>query len=160
MSADNAAQEELVHITLHEPFEEQIDEVWLRDLALHLLSELDDPGVLEIVVTDDQTIAQLNELYHGEQGPTDVLSFSAREETEDAFVWPPEMQIPLGEIVVCLPQAERQKRENDRTTQEEVAFLLVHGVLHLLGHDHIVQAERSAMQAQEEDLMERIITSA
>ena len=142
MPADNAAQGQLVHITLHEPFEEQIDEEWLRDLVLHLLRELDDPGVLEIVVTDDQTIAQLNELYHGDQGPTDVLSFSAREDTEESFVWPPEMQRPLGEIVVCLPLAERQKQENDRTTQEEVAFLLVHGVLHLLGHDHIVQAER------------------
>ena len=160
MPVDNAAQEELVYITLHEPFEEQIDEVWLRELALHLLRELNDPGVLEIVVTDDQTIAQLNELYHGEQGTTDVLSFSARENIEDSFVWPPEMQIPLGEIVVSLPQAERQKRENDRTTEEEVAFLLVHGVLHLLGHDHIVQAERSTMQNQEQDLMERIMTSA
>lgn len=160
MSPENRDQEERIQITLHEPFEDQIDEVWLRDVALHLLGALDNPGVLEIVVTDDETIAQLNELYHGEHGPTDVLSFSAREETDETFVWPSEMQIPLGEIVICLPQAERQKRENDRTTEEEVAFLLVHGVLHLLGHDHIVQAERSAMQVQEKNLMERIITSA
>ena len=73
MSPENRDQEERIQITLHEPFEDQIDEVWLRDVALHLLGALDNPGVLEIVVTDDETIAQLNELYHGEHGPTDVL---------------------------------------------------------------------------------------
>lgn len=150
-----------VSITIDEPFHEQIDELWLRSIAEQLLELVNANGELEIVVTDDDTIAELNETYHEGEGPTDVLSFNARgdedEDGEDDFVWPPDVEVPLGEIILCYPVAQRQAPESGRTVEQELAFLLTHGVLHLLGHDHMEDDERATMQGQETTLLAEIL---
>ncbi|HEY7269560.1 MAG TPA: rRNA maturation RNase YbeY, partial [Dehalococcoidia bacterium] len=90
---------------------------------------------LEVVLADEATVRDLNRLYRGRDEPTDVLSFAASE-VEVAFVDSPEEAPVLGEVVVCLPVAEKQSRDAGQPVAGEIAHLLVHGTLHILGYDH------------------------
>jgi probable rRNA maturation factor len=108
------------------------------------------PGELGVVVTDDETIRELNREYAGDDTPTDVLAFSLREGEEFAS---PDGVLRLGEVIISYPTAQRQAAEVDRPVEEEIDHLLVHGVLHLLGYDHAEPAEEERMRARERDLL-------
>lgn len=102
---------------------------------------------LSIALVDDEGIALLNEAWRGKSGPTDVLSFSLMEgehaERRGAL---------LGDVIVSLETAERQARRARRTLDDEVARLVIHGTLHLLGHDHEREGEAKRMRAEERRL--------
>jgi len=90
------------------------------------------------VLTDDEEVRSLNRTYRGKDEPTDVLSFSLRqvaagETTVDLSSLGEELA--LGEVYISIPTAMRQAQAGGRTLEEEVAFLAVHGVLHLLGYE-------------------------
>lgn len=92
--------------------------------------------------TDDEEIRSLNRTYRGKDEPTDVLSFSLREaSTQETLVdlSSLEEELPLGEVYISIPTALRQAQAGGRTLEEEVAFLAVHGVLHLLGYEDETQ---------------------
>ena len=85
------------------------------------------------------TSRELNRLYRGKDEPTDVLSFAALDEAPMApgpFIEAPDATPSLGEIVICIPVDEEQAAAAGREVEGELAHLLVHGLLHLLGHDH------------------------
>src|SRR4051812_8794537 len=88
---------------------------------------------VEIAVADADTVRELNRLYRGQDEPTDVLSFAAHE--GEAFIGSPGEAPSLGEIVICLPIAEDQARAAGRPVVAEIAHLVVHGLLHVLGYD-------------------------
>ncbi len=111
------------------------------------------PAQLSIAIIDDETIRELNRRYRGVDAPTDVLSFDLKD--EDAFVAPPKGARQLGEIVISYPTAARQAGEAGHAIDDELAHLLVHGVLHLLGYDHKSPKEARAMQKREETLLGR-----
>ena len=111
------------------------------------------PAQLSIAIIDDETVRELNRRYRGVDAPTDVLSFDL--EDGDAFVAPPEGARQLGEIVISYPTAARQADEAGHAIDEELAHLLVHGVLHLLGYDHGSPKEARAMHEREEALLGR-----
>ena len=96
-----------------------------------------------VVVTGDVAVRDLNRRYRGEDAPTDVLSFALREDAEE-FVLPPDASLRLGDVVVSLPAARRQAKEAGHSLERELALLLVHGLLHLLGYDHASDEQRSA----------------
>ncbi len=100
--------------------------------------EVSVPAVLSVVVTDDETVRELNRRYRHVDAPTDVLSFGM---AEDRFIVPPGSARQLGEIVISYPTARRQAEEAGRPVENELAHLLVHGLLHLLGYDHESIAE-------------------
>jgi len=79
---------------------------------------------LILVLVDKPEIQRLNKLYRKKDKPTDVLSFSGIEIDQ------------LGELVICLPVAKAQAKENDHALLDEVTYLILHGILHLLGYDH------------------------
>ena len=108
---------------------------------------------LSVVVTDDETVRKLNRRFLGVDAPTDVLSFGLA--AEDGFVTPPGSARQLGEIVISYPTAARQAEEADLPPNEELAHLLVHGILHLLGYDHESRADARRMRAREEALLGR-----
>jgi probable rRNA maturation factor len=87
-----------------------------------------------------------------EDSPTDVLSFAMREKgpagTPD-FVFPEGDALHLGEVIISLPQAEIQAKEHKHSVKKEVAVLLIHGILHLLGFDHDRPESREKMQDRE-----------
>ncbi|MBX5466795.1 MAG: rRNA maturation RNase YbeY [Firmicutes bacterium] len=98
-----------------------------------------------VVLTDDHEVRRLNREYRGIDAPTDVLSFSQRE-GEDGFDPGP----LLGDVVISMDRARAQAEEFGHSLAREVAFLAVHGALHLLGYDHATpQAEREMMAQAE-----------
>ena len=129
----------------------------LAGLARKVLAaeEVEEPNALSIVVTDDPTLRTLNRWYRGEDTPTDVLSFSLV--ANDGFLVPPEHLREIGEIVISYPTAARQARSAGHSTRDELAHLLVHGVLHLVGYDHEQPRETKAMRAREEALLGRAV---
>ena len=111
------------------------------------------PAELGVVITDDETVRELNRRYRGVDAPTDVLSFELG--ADDGFVTPPGSARQLGEIVISYPTAARQAEAAGHAVEEELAHLLVHGLLHLLGYDHESTREARAMRAREETLLGR-----
>lgn len=109
-------------------------------------------GELTLTFVDRDEIARLNEEHMGVDGPTDVLSFPL--DTSDAVV-PTGVPVLLGDVVVCPVVAAEQATEHAGTLDDELALLVVHGVLHVLGHDHATEGETQAMQARERELLER-----
>jgi probable rRNA maturation factor len=107
-------------------------------------------GELSIVVTDDDTVRELNRRYRNTDAPTDVLSFALA-----GGGFPEANPAPLGEIVISYETAARQAAEAGRAVEDELAHLLVHGVLHLLGYDHQSPADARRMRAREEALLDR-----
>ncbi len=91
------------------------------------------------MLTDDEHIRSLNRTYRGKDEATDVLSFSLRETSSDEtaidLAQLLDEEPPLGEVYISIPTARRQAEAGGRTLEEEVTFLAVHGVLHLLGYE-------------------------
>ena len=126
----------------------------LRDCGARILRALDlRDAELSIQLVDDAEMALLNESYRGKQGPTDVLSFSlvTGEHAEYGGGL-------LGDVVIDFEIAKRQAVELGHSVEEELMRLLVHGVLHLLGHDHEQEDEAERMQAEETRLWTRLQT--
>ncbi len=147
--------EHVILVSIVEPFTASLSEERLAAIARRVL-EAESAGAAElsVTVTDDETVRSLNREYAGEDAVTDVLSFSQREGEE--FALPPGGVPPLGEVVIAYPQAFRQASERGRPTDAEVARLLIHGILHLLGYDHAEPQEGHRMRAREEELADSI----
>lgn len=99
------------------------------------------PADLTILLTDDEQIQQFNRDYRGVDSPTDVLSFPAGEPLLELV----DLDPYLGDIAVSVPFAERQAAQAGHDLLAELQLLVVHGVLHLLGHDHADAEEKAAM---------------
>ena len=128
-----------------EPGAPKIDLALLRRRALRALRAIERADAeLSIALVDDAAIAELNARYRDKPGPTDVLSFSQLE-GDDA----PGDGGLLGDVVISLDTARRQARERRRGIDGEVARLLVHGLLHLVGYDHEQDEEARVMEALE-----------
>lgn len=94
---------------------------------------------LSVLLTDDPGIQDLNREYRAKDQTTDVLSFPQDEEAENG-----QGQTLLGDVVVSMETAALQAKDHNLSLEEELILLLIHGILHLMGHDH----ERSAQEAQ------------
>jgi|LULR01.1.fsa_nt_gb probable rRNA maturation factor len=125
---------------------------WGR-LAADVLAEegLRDPRVeLTVHFVDERPIADLKaEHLDGDGGPTDVLAFPV----DDPGGVPAGEPVLLGDVLICPSVADRQAAGAQRPYEDEVALLLVHGILHLLGHDHAEPEETAAMQQRERELL-------
>ena len=102
---------------------------------------------MTIVLTDDAQLHELNREYLGVDAPTDVLSFPAAEED-------PETGTPyLGDILISIPRAKQQAEAAGHSVEDEVQLLVVHGTLHLLGHDHAEAEEKARMWKAQAEVM-------
>lgn len=141
-----------IEITIKPGAPPSLDANWLRHLAEHALARLASrPGAgLGILITDDTTIAHLHEAHMGITGPTDILTFSLAE--NDGFV-SVEAEPTLGDIVISHETAAVNAAEVGQPVEREIAFLVLHGILHLHGRDDQTPAERAAMLAEQERLL-------
>ncbi len=126
-------------------------------------------GVAEVslIFADEAAIADLHEQFLGQSGPTDVLSFPIDTDPEPSGRVPdaggsgpgeaPAPEIPqlVGDIVICPAVAARNAQLHEVSLEDEVALLVVHGVLHLRGWDHVVDEEAERMEARERELLTR-----
>ena len=108
---------------------------------------------VSLVLTDDAGIAALNREFRGVDAPTDVLSFPQLEAAGSVTAVPADAPLLLGDIVVSLQRVEAQAHEYGHARVRELGFLLVHGLLHLLGYDHETPDEAAAMQARQEAIL-------
>ena len=109
---------------------------------------------VSIILTDDKTIHELNKKYRGIDRATDVLSFAFRESDEPEIL-NAEFET-LGEIIISVERAKVQAEEFGHSFLREIIFLEVHGLLHLLGYDHIEDADRIEMEAEQKFIMEKL----
>lgn len=106
-------------------------------IAARTLGILGEKGELSVLFVGDERMAELNRNWRGRSGPTDVLAFAQREGPalgEEGL---------LGDVVICVPTAQRQAAERGHGIDREIEELLVHGILHLLGYDHEISADEA-----------------
>jgi probable rRNA maturation factor len=142
---------------------------WAR-LAEAVLGEegLTGDAELSVLFSDEGSIAELNSRFLGKEGPTDVLAFPIDEEPIESGrspdsggtgpgmpSEPEDMPVLLGDIVICPAVAYRNAPEHAGTYDDEVALLVVHGLLHLMGMDHQEDEEAEEMEAKERELLAR-----
>jgi probable rRNA maturation factor len=144
-------------------------ERWSRLATAVLLAE----GVrglaeLSVLYIGEEAIAELNQLYMGTAGPTDVLAFPIDAGEVEVIAGPGGMSrgpdrapvdvgdlpLLLGDVVICPPVAASQAEAHAGTLDDELALLLVHGVLHVLGYDHADAEEQAVMRRRERELLE------
>ncbi|MCL5256245.1 MAG: rRNA maturation RNase YbeY [Chloroflexi bacterium] len=115
------------------------------------------PVELTVVVTTDETIRDYNRRYLGRDRPTDVLAFGTEVSgTADVFVHGPAPVRYLGDIMVSYDRAVEQAPEYAHSVTEELHQLIIHGVLHLLGHDDATGAQQEEMRRMEGEVLRRL----
>ncbi len=132
------------------PRNDRFPVAFLRMVTRYAAQEGGCPGPAEIslTLTDDPSIHQLNRDYRGMDAPTDVLAFS-----QECSPGPTRV---LGDVIVSLETARRQAAHQGCTLRREVAWLISHGVLHLLGYDHRDNTELTTMRERERAVLERL----
>lgn len=125
--------------------------------AVAHLHGLDDMIEVDITIVDDEEIHTLNREYRNVDRPTDVLSFALDEGEEDEpeLIDGPEEHL-LGDIIISAETAQRQGEEFGHGLEREIVYLAVHGLLHLLGYDHMTDEDKKIMRAKEEEALREI----
>jgi probable rRNA maturation factor len=139
---------------------DQIDEAAVQSLVVHHLAALQIAADCELSISlvDEETMTDLHVRWMDEPGPTDVLSFPMDELTIPGQGEPAPFGV-LGDIIVCPSFVRVQAEEKGRTLDEEVQFLITHGILHLLGLDHSEPDDEEAMFSLQDDLLNDWIRS-
>jgi probable rRNA maturation factor len=149
-----------INILIDEGFEKYLTPDWLENLVQQVLvaEHADTRAEVGLVITGEDKIRELHRLYLDEDTVTDVLSFPMTEPALDqsAFINPPDALVHLGEVIVCYSQAVKQAEEHHHSAKKEVALLIVHGVLHLLGYDHDIPEREQIMRERESTILNTI----
>jgi len=109
-------------------------------------------GTLTVRLVDAREGRAYNEGYRGKAGPTNVLAFPG----PSAMALPAGEQPELGDIIICMPVVVREARDQGKRPRDHLAHLVVHGTLHLLGHDHERAADARVMEALETRVLARL----
>jgi probable rRNA maturation factor len=138
----------MIHIESETPFPQDVLERAANTTLEHQAHSLD--VELSIILTDDARLHELNLNYLGVDAPTDVLSFPASETDPDTGAR------YIGDILISIPRAQAQAEAAGHSLEAEVQLLVVHGVLHLLGHDHAEAEEKARMWKAQAEILERL----
>jgi probable rRNA maturation factor len=133
---------------------QRIAEITIRNLNIQNNIEMG------IVITDDAQIKELNRNYRNINNSTDVLSFHMNfnedKELSADFISPPDHIKHIGEVIISYETAVRQAKQNSITVKDELSFLLVHGILHLMNYDHMEEHDREIMEEKEKAIFDKI----
>ncbi|MFM9843640.1 MAG: rRNA maturation RNase YbeY [Dongiaceae bacterium] len=110
-------------------------------------------GELALTFGDDATLRTLNSRYRGKDKPTNVLSFGSPDDWNEAE---PGQPCPLGDVILARETVLREARRQGKMPADHATHLVIHGVLHLLGHDHEHRADAQRMEAIETDILARL----
>ena len=122
----------------------------IREWAGAVLSKYGNQAEVTIRIVDEIESKQLNEKWRKAQGATNVLSFPAGGTTATV--------VPglLGDVVICAPVVQREAHEQNKTFHAHLAHMVIHGVLHLLGFDHVKKQDATLMESIETSLLESL----
>jgi len=110
------------------------------------------PPLVEVVLADDDTVRALNAQWRGRDKPTNVLSFPA----DAAMPWVEDAPWPLGSVVLAGGVMRREAQARGVTLQDHLCWMVIHGILHLLGYDHQTEQEAARMEALERKALARL----
>jgi probable rRNA maturation factor len=142
----------MIFVDIDEEFAAFVDPQMLVEAAEAVLAheEISEQVELSIAVSNDETIRALNAQYRETDAPTDVLSFPSDE-------FDPDEQVQyLGDIIISYPRASAQAEAAQHPVMNEIRLLVVHGVLHILGYDHLEPEEKAEMWAIQADILAAI----
>ena len=135
-----------------EGFDDLVNEEEIREYVQKVLEkeyESEAPVYMSLLFTGNDEIQVINREYRDKDQPTDVISF-AYHETEDFDIGPYDT---LGDIVISLERVVEQAKEYNHSDKRELFYVLTHGILHLLGYDHIEEEDKKEMRAKEEEIL-------
>jgi len=152
-----------INVLIEEGFEEYLEVGWLQSVAEQALvtQDADSRVELGLVIANQERVQQLNRSYLGKDEPTDVLAFSmlpeplvtGKSEASSPFAQPPDGVLHLGEVIISYPQAVIQAEEHQHSIKKEIAILVIHGVLHLLGYEHDKPELERQMKTREKEIL-------
>jgi len=136
----------LARVTVVREVPFQFDDAWFTTVASSVLHSTGrtSPAGIAILLSDDETLRRLNRTYRGHDYATDVLSFSAGDPSASTFI---------GDVALSVPRVIDQADMYGHGLAREAGYLVVHGILHLLGHDHETDEDQRVMRAAEEDAL-------
>ncbi|MCM3396855.1 rRNA maturation RNase YbeY [Oceanobacillus profundus] len=109
---------------------------------------------MSVNFVDNKEIQALNRNYRGKDAPTDVISFAMQESVEGEIeIVGEDMPLALGDIVISVDKAKEQATEYEHSYERELAFLTLHGYLHLLGYDHMNKSDEAKMFKRQEEIL-------
>ena len=152
-----------INVLIDEGLEGCPEVSWLQSVAEQALvaQDADSRVELGLVITNQEKVQQLNRSYLGKDEPTDVLAFSmlpeplttGKPEASSPFAQPPDGMLHLGEVIISYPQAMIQAEEHRHSVKREIAILIIHGVLHLLGYEHDKPELERHMKTREKEIL-------
>ena len=142
----------MINLVSSDLYQDLIDEATLVRAAETVIQLAMIPGPVEVsvVIEDDEQLHELNQRFLGIDAPTDVLSFPADELDPDSGLR------YLGDVIISYPRAAEQAALAGEAIQDELQLLVVHGVLHLLGHDHGTSTEKEKMWLEQQRALDSI----
>ncbi|MGM0401745.1 MAG: rRNA maturation RNase YbeY [Chloroflexota bacterium] len=146
-----------VEVRIRPAFVDDVSARWLREMVEGVLRAEKQPEEAEVtlLVTGDEEIRDLNREYRDTDRATDVLAFGGS--AGEPFVTPEGFPLYLGDVVVSYPRAVAQAEAVGHAVKEELALLVVHGCLHLLGYDHAEEEGRREMWERQEQIKETVL---
>jgi probable rRNA maturation factor len=151
-----------INIVVEKSFGKLVKREWLRQVAEKVLiaENADSAAEVSLLITGQERVHELNRQYLRKDRPTDVLAFSMQTTSGTAerspFIAPPDGMKHLGEVIISYPQAVIQAAEHWHPVKKEMALLIIHGILHLLGYDHDVPEAERQMRAREAEILSLI----
>lgn len=130
----------------------------MKKLVLFVAKEENIPEVAElsISIVNNKKIQELNKLYRQKDQVTDVLSFALQDTIEEEVTIKDNMMpLLLGDIIISIDRAREQASEFNHSLKRELGFLVVHGLLHLLGFDHMNESDEKEMFGKQNELLAR-----
>ncbi len=127
-----------------------LEESPCRWLSLANVREIEERGIISVVLVSDERIRKLNKEWRGKDKATDVLSFPLDEEAP-----PADMPFEIGEVIISIDRAKAQAEDLGHSFERELAFLTAHGMLHLLGFDHETPEEEADMFGRQRIILEK-----
>ena len=148
-----------IGIHVEDEFRASVDGSWVKKIIRQVFRDegIPSPYEVSLVVTDSETVQRLNRDYRGIDETTDVLAFYMlpQKGADSFFALPPDGVTRLGEVLISYPQALAQAKEQGHSLERELALLVIHGILHLLGYDHEEPEAEHKMRERERELLER-----
>jgi len=148
-----------INILVDPRFQDKVSTGLMKKAAVVALETMENGRniEMELLITGDARIRELNRRWRGFDRPTDVLSFTMTGEDPLPFIAPEGGPVHLGEVVISFPRARRQAAQLGHSVEQELACLVIHGVLHLLGMDHQTETEARKMEAREADILSMVL---
>ena len=158
-----------IEITIQPEFKPYVKSSWLRSIIQHTLQQANPTGScsISLAITNDDTIRSLNQQFRNFDEVTDVLAFGNHGEFQEGDIGSEEIEFPeintllpdLGEVIISYPQAIKQATENKVPITSEVAILVIHGILHLLGYNHHTADQDDIMKKNQTAILSSFLSN-